>query len=55
MREAEVKKIPYIVVIGQKEIESDTVSVRKGGGKDMGSLEIDVFVDLLKKETESKK
>ncbi|UCB47515.1 MAG: threonine--tRNA ligase [Spirochaetota bacterium] len=55
MREAEVKKIPYIVVMGQKEIESDTVSVRKGGGIDMGPLEMDGFVDLLKQETESKK
>jgi threonyl-tRNA synthetase len=54
MREAEVKKIPYIVVIGQKEIETDTISVRKGGGKDMGSLSMGRFINLIKEEVESK-
>lgn len=54
MREAETKKIPYIVVIGGKEIESDTLSVRKGGGKDLGSFSLEDFVTLIKEESEPK-
>jgi threonyl-tRNA synthetase len=54
MREAEVHKIPYIVVIGNREVEEGTVSVRKGGGKDQGSLSLDNFVELLEKEVHSR-
>jgi len=54
MRESEVKKIPYIVVIGNREVEEGTVSVRKGGGKDQGSLKLDNFIDLIEKEAQSR-
>ncbi len=55
MREAEVKKIPYIVVIGEKEILEDTVSVRKGGSKDIVSLKLDMFIRSLYEEATLKK
>lgn len=54
MREAEVKKIPYIVVIGNREVEEGTLSVRKGGGKDQGSFEFENFADLLEEEEKVK-
>jgi threonyl-tRNA synthetase len=54
MREAEVKKIPYIVVIGAKEMETGTVSVRKGGRKDLGDMELEGFLALIKDEVEKK-
>jgi threonyl-tRNA synthetase len=47
MREAETRKIPYIVVIGEKEIGGGTLSVRKGGGKDMGPFTTESLVQLL--------
>jgi threonyl-tRNA synthetase len=50
MREAEVRKIPYIVVIGSKELEESTLSVRKGGGKDQGMYRLDSFMSLLEEE-----
>jgi threonyl-tRNA synthetase len=47
MREAETRKIPYIVVIGEKEVGSGTLSVRKGGGKDLGSITTESLLQLL--------
>jgi threonyl-tRNA synthetase len=54
MREAEVRKIPYIVVIGGREIEESTLSVRKGGGKDQGAFKLEQFLELLENERDSK-
>jgi threonyl-tRNA synthetase len=54
MREAEVKKVPYIVVIGAAEIETNTVSVRKGGRKDLGSMKLEKLLALMKDEMEKK-
>jgi len=55
MREAELKKISYIVVIGQKEIQEGTISVRKGGGENLGSLKLENFIQLVKEEVKQKK
>ena len=55
MRESELKKIPYIVVIGEKEIEEGTISVRKGGRQDLGSFTLDNFIQLLSGEVNQKK
>ena len=54
MREAEIMKISYIVVIGEKEIQEKTVSVRKGGGKIVGSLKLEDFIQLMRGEVEEK-
>jgi threonyl-tRNA synthetase len=54
MREAELRKIPYIVVIGNREVEEGTLSVRKGGGKDQGSLSLKKFIGLLEEEEKAK-
>ena len=50
MREAEVAKVPYIVVIGAKEIEEGTVSVRKSGKKDLGSMKLDELISRMNNE-----
>ena len=54
MREAETKKIPYIVVIGEKEAGGGTLAVRKGGGKEQGSFTLEQFVAHLRGEVEQK-
>ncbi len=55
MREAEVRKIPYIAVIGDKELENGTLSIRHGGGKNIGALKPADFLELLKGEEYSRK
>ncbi|MGQ9616526.1 MAG: threonine--tRNA ligase [Spirochaetota bacterium] len=55
MREAEIKKVPYIVVIGERELKENTLSVRKGGGKGSGPYTINSFIQTLKEEKEMKK
>ncbi|GFR75334.1 threonine--tRNA ligase [Elysia marginata] len=47
IREAEMQKFHFILVVGDKEEEAGTVSVRKHGGKDMGKMKIAEFVDLI--------
>ncbi len=50
IRDAEVKKLPYMIIIGEKEAESGTISVRKHREGDLGSFTIDEFVDYIRKE-----
>ncbi len=50
IRDAEVKKIPYMLIFGEKEEETGTVSVRKQGVGDMGSMSVTEFKELLIKE-----
>lgn len=44
------KKIPYVCVIGDKEIESDSVAVRARGIGQVGTFKVDEFIDIIKKE-----
>lgn len=50
IRDAEVKKIPYMLIVGEKEAESGTVSVRKHGEGDLGAMTIEAFKDMIVKE-----
>ena len=50
IRDAEVKKIPYMLIIGEKEVEDGTVSVRKHGEGDLGSMTMAAFQEKLIKE-----
>ncbi len=50
IREAEVKKIPYILVIGQREAEKKTISVRKRGRGDLGEMKLKDFFNLCDSE-----
>jgi len=50
IRDAEVKKLPYMIIIGEKEADSGTISVRKHQEGDLGSFTIDEFIDFIRKE-----
>lgn len=50
IRDAEVKKIPYMLVIGEKEMAEGKVSVRKHGNGDLGEMTLQEFSELLIKE-----
>ncbi len=50
IRDAEIKKIPYMLIIGEKEVENGTVSVRKHGSGDLGVMTADAFAEHLIKE-----
>ena len=52
IRDNELKKIPYLLVVGVKEENSDTVAVRRQGEGDKGSMKLEDFADMLVKETE---
>lgn len=54
IREAELQKIPYILVIGGREEESRTVAVRARGKGDQGAMPIENLLDMLKKESSAK-
>ncbi len=54
IREAQLQKIPYMLVVGEKELEEGTVSVRKRGEGDIGSMPIDDFIALAQKDIASK-
>ena len=54
LREAQLEKIPYMLVIGDKEAEEGTVSVRKRGHGDQGSMSTADFVELVKSEIASR-
>ncbi|PCJ28474.1 MAG: threonine--tRNA ligase [SAR86 cluster bacterium] len=50
IREHTLQKIPYILVVGDKEVESGTVAVRKRGGEDLGAMTFDDFCLLLSED-----
>tara|TARA_B100001175_G_scaffold117835_1_gene100088 strand:+ start:527 stop:2467 length:1941 start_codon:yes stop_codon:yes gene_type:complete len=54
IRDAEVKKVPYMIVIGEQEEKSDTISVRQHGGDNLGSLSIEAFKKIIEAEIAQK-
>ncbi len=50
IRDAEVNKIPFMVIVGEKEEQDGTVSVRKHGEGDIGTFTIEEFISLIQKE-----
>ncbi|WP_369899524.1 threonine--tRNA ligase [Bacillus manliponensis] len=54
MREAQMKKVPYIIVVGDNEMKKDSVNVRQFGKNDSKEVKIEEFVVDLKKEIEGK-
>ncbi|MDR3338890.1 MAG: threonine--tRNA ligase [Candidatus Symbiothrix sp.] len=52
IRDNELKKIPYLLVVGEKELENNEISVRKQGEGDVGSMKITTFAALLNDEVE---
>ncbi len=55
IRDTELMKVPYMIVIGEKEVNEEKISVRRQGKGDMGSKNLDEFIEILKEEVKSKK
>ncbi|NNE77729.1 MAG: threonine--tRNA ligase, partial [Pricia sp.] len=53
IREAEMNKIPFMLIVGENEEETNTISVRRHGGEDLGSISLEDFADLVAKEINS--
>ncbi len=51
IREAQLQKIPFMLVIGDKEVKTNSVTPRRRTGENLGSMSLEVFVNLLKEET----
>ncbi len=47
IREAQLQKIPYMLVIGDKEVASGTISPRQRDGKNLGAMTVDAFIELV--------
>ncbi len=54
IREAQLMKIPYMLVVGDRDVENQTVSPRHRSGEDLGGMPLDDFIALLKEEVETK-
>lgn len=54
IRELSLQKIPYILVVGEKEKEAGTVSVRARGGKDLGVMPLEDFIKMVTTENETR-
>ena len=52
IRDNELKKIPYLLVVGENEAKENRVSVRRQGQGDMGAMRVEEFIELIKKEVD---
>ncbi len=50
IRESEMKKIPFMIVVGDNEVKNDTISIRRHQGDDLGEMKIEKFIDIIKNE-----
>jgi threonyl-tRNA synthetase len=50
-----MQKIPYIAVVGEREKEANSVAVRARGNKDLGTMTIDKFIELIKTDVVERK
>ena len=53
IRENELKRVPFLVVVGEKEVENNTLSVRRQGGKDEGTMTVEEFIRLVSDEVKA--
>ncbi len=51
IREAQLQKIPYMLVIGDKEVASATISPRQRDGKNLGAMTVEAFIDLIREKS----
>ncbi|MDQ3190511.1 MAG: threonine--tRNA ligase [Bacteroidota bacterium] len=54
IRDTELSKVPYMLILGEKEVNDNTISVRKHVEGDLGTFTVEEFKDLLNKEIENK-
>lgn len=55
IREAAMEKVPYILVVGDKEVQQNMVAVRERGGKDLGAMPLAEFIDKTQKNIREKR
>lgn len=55
IREAQLKKVPYMLVVGDKEVETDTVAVRSRSEGDLGAMQLAEFIKMIEKEITEKR
>jgi threonyl-tRNA synthetase len=53
IRDAEVKKVPYMLIVGEKELSEGKVSIRRHGKGDIGSVPLEEFVEQFRLESAS--
>jgi hypothetical protein len=54
IRNAQLEKIPYMLVVGKREAEADSVAVRLRSGEDLGAMNVSSFIDLASSVIDSK-
>ena len=54
IREATLEKIPYMLVVGDRDMEAGTVSVRTRKGEDLGAMSLDAFSAMLRRIVDEK-
>ena len=50
IRNAQLEKAPYMLIVGDQEVEADMVSVRARSGENLGSMSVESFIDLIRKD-----
>ncbi len=54
IRRAENENIPYMLILGEKEVNTNSVSLRQRTGQELGSIRIEEFIDRIKDEISQK-
>lgn len=54
IREGSIEKIPYLLILGEREMKGNTINVRKRGGENIGEITLPEFIERIKKEIEEK-
>jgi threonyl-tRNA synthetase len=55
IRDAQLQKIPYMLVVGEREAQEGKVAVRLRSGKDLGAMPLESFISRIKNEAESRR
>ena len=55
IRDAQLQKIPYMLVVGEREAQEGKVAVRLRSGKDLGAMPLETFIARIKSEAESRR
>ena len=48
IRDAEMKKTPYMIILGENEEKQNCISLRKHGGEDLGKMSVEDFINIIK-------
>ena len=55
IREHQLQKVPYMLIVGENEMNDNAVSVRRRGGIDLGTMGVDAFIEQALDEVKTKK